>query len=212
MLQNKILYLWDLANTIFYEKWNKETTGYPNYDAWLENKLNLKVQNLSPREYEKMYKEPYKKGYYFNLDLMPGAKEVLTKIKHNEAFTSGVKNQVKWRAEYLNPKIDFNILNCFQKINSTFDYVNSNIKNRKMLMSYLNKKFKENYKTIIYTDDKKENCLLFQDAAKKIKNKYKNFSFRIYYLLNNNSDIKKNNGYFVIGNLYNLLKNENIKI
>ena len=47
---------------------------------------------------------------------------------------------------------------------------------------------------------------------KRNKNKYENFSFRIYYLLNDNSGIKKNNGYFVIGNLYDLLKNENIKI
>ena len=54
--KSKILCLWDLAGTLFPEKWNINT-GFDSYVKWLENKLGRKRKEISDREYEENFKE-----------------------------------------------------------------------------------------------------------------------------------------------------------
>src|SRR3989338_2008979 len=126
-MTKQTLYIWDLADTLFNEVWNKDRTGFLNYAAWLENKLGRKIKNISVREFEENYEIPYKHGYHFNLDIKPGYKEVLENLSDNEAFTSGNLEQIDWRAEYLNPKVGFDIRKYFKKKYSTFNYAEINI-------------------------------------------------------------------------------------
>ena len=134
-MEKKILYLWDLTGTLFHEKWNKEFTGVDSYEDWLEEKLNKNIKDVSPREYEEMCREPYSKGKHFNLDIYPGFKEVLEWTKNNEAFTSGLIEHNDWRAKYLNPILGYDIRQYFQKINTTFDYEDTNIKNEELSLN-----------------------------------------------------------------------------
>ncbi|MFA6215162.1 MAG: hypothetical protein WC768_01170 [Patescibacteria group bacterium] len=205
---NKTLYLWDLAGTIFYEVWDKEKTGWPNYDAWVAAQLGKKISEVSDREYEETYQIPYEKGWYFQLKLQPGAKEALILAKHNEAFTTGVPEQMDWRAAYLVPKTGFDFRKYFQKINTTFDYGETNKKTEEMLVGYLQKKYQQGYKTVVYTDDKLTNCQMFIEAVKLVQKKYLGFSRRIYHILNNNSGLAKKADWWQIGNLKDLLANE----
>lgn len=205
---SKTLYLWDMAGTIFHEEWNVKKTKYATYDDWIESQLGKKINEVSDRTYEEMYKIPYKEGWYFQLALQPGVKEVLSWTKYNETFSTGTPEQMDWRAEYLNSKIGFDIRNFFQEINSTFDYSDTNKKTKEMLADYLSKKYQQGYKIVVYTDDKLENCQFFVDAVKLVKKKYSDFSYRLYYILNNKQSLKRNGDYWEIGSLYDFLANE----
>lgn len=207
-MSTKTLYLWDLAGTLFDEKWDEEKTGYPSYSHWLMAKFNIDKNKVSPRVYEEMFKIPYQKGWYYNLALKPGFKKVLSWTKHNETFSTGVLEQIDWRAQYLNPRVGFDIRKFFQKFNSTFDYGETNTKTKVMLVDYLQKKYNEGYQTIVYTDDKLANCGSFREAATEVRSRYKDFSYRIYYILNDSSGLKDKGWCFKIGSLYDLLKNE----
>jgi len=204
----KTLYLWDLAGTLFNEEWDSTKTNYPDYNAWLEAQLGKKIIEVSDRQYEEMYEIPYKQGWYFHLDLKPGVKEVLTWAKHNETFTTGVPEQMDWRAEYLIPKIGFDFRKYFQKINSTFDYGETNKKTVETFADFLGKKYQEGYKIIVYADDKLTNCQAFIDAVESVKRNYPDFSYRLYHVLNNNSGIIEKDSYWQVGNLKGLLINE----
>ncbi|MFA5022217.1 MAG: hypothetical protein WC508_04025 [Patescibacteria group bacterium] len=204
----KTLYLWDLAGTIFYEKWDAKKTGQPTYDAWLEAQLGKNISEISDREYEEMQKIPYSQGWYFQLDLQPGAKEVLEWAKHNETFTTGTPEQMDWRAECLLPKTGFDFRPYFQKINSTFDFGETNKKTPEMVANYLTEKYQQGYRVIVYTDDKLANCQMFLQAVKSFQDKYVDFSYRIYHILNSNSGLIKDNEYYQIGSLSDLLANE----
>jgi len=208
MDKNKTIYIWDLAGTLFADVWNKKRMGFENYDEWVANETGKKLEEISDREYEEMYEAPLKKGWPFGLDIMPGFKEILTWTKNNEAFTTGVIEQKDWRAEYLNPKVGFDIKRYFQKINTTFDYEEINKKTQDIWISYLNKKYDEGYRVAVYADDKAKNCQLFLEAVNKIKEKHKDFSHRAYHMLNNNSGLKDKGKYFEAGSLFDILENE----
>ncbi|MFA6254753.1 MAG: hypothetical protein WC675_01815 [Patescibacteria group bacterium] len=204
----KTLYLWDMAGTIFHEEWDVKETKYPSIEAWIEAQLGKKIKDVPDRKFEQMYEIPYKEGWYFQLALQPGAKEVLSWTKYNETFSTGMQEQMDWRAEYLVPKTGFDFRSCFQKLNSTFDYGETNKKTKEMLVDYLEKKYQQGYKTVIYTDDKETNCQFFLEAVKSVKDKYPDFSARLYHILNNNSGIKDKKTYWEIGSLYDFLANE----
>lgn len=208
-MDEKILYIWDLAGTLFYECWDAKRTGFPTYDKWLENKTGKKLREISNREYEEMYEVPYKEGWFFKLNILPGFKEVLTLTKNNEAFTTGIPEQMNWRAHYLSKKVGFDVRKYLKKINTTFDYGETNKKTQEMLIDYLNKKYTEGYRVIVYTDDKLKNCLVFLKAASEVMGKHNDFSFRIYNVLNNKSRIENKGDHFEVGSLFDLLENEN---
>ena len=207
--KNKTLYLWDLAGTLFPEKWNKKT-GFDSYREWIKNKLNKKIDQISDLEYEKGFEIPYTKGSMFNLELQKDFKKVLSWTKYNETFSTGNKEQMNWRAKYLNSKVDFDVLEYFQKLNSTFDYGNTNKKTKEMMIKYLKKRYNEGYKTVVYTDDKIKNLEFFREAGEVIKKKYNNFSYRLYHILKNKSGIKQKDYYFEVGGLIDLMNNEKI--
>ncbi|MFA6410170.1 MAG: hypothetical protein WCW26_01185 [Candidatus Buchananbacteria bacterium] len=204
----KTLYLWDLAGTIFNEVWDVVKTGYPDYEAWVEAQLGKKISEVSDRQCEEMYEIPYKQGWHFQLDLKPGAKEVLTWAKHNETFSQGMQEQIDWRAQYLTPRVGFDIRRFFQKLNSTFDYGETNKKTKEILTDYSIKKYQAGYKTIVYADDKLTNCQAFIDAVESVKMSYPDFSYRLYHILNDNSGLVEKDGYWQIGSLLDLLANE----
>lgn len=45
-------------------------------------------------------------------------------------------------------------------------------------------------------------------AAEKIKGEHKDFSYRLYHILNDDGGLREKKGYFEIGNLYDLMENE----
>jgi len=207
-MKNKTLYIWDMAGTIFNEEWDAVKTKYPSIEAWIQAQLGKKIGDISDRKFEEMHEIPYKEGWHFKLDLKPGAKEALQFSQHNETFTTGVPEQLDWRAEYLAPKTGFDFRSYFQKINTTFDYGETNKKTKEMLVDYLSKKYQEGYKTVVYTDDKLTNCQFFLDAVELVRRKYQDFSYRLYHVLNNDQGLKHKDGYWQIGSLYDLLANE----
>lgn len=197
----KKLYIWDLANTLFLEEWDKNA-GFENYDQYVES-LGYDLKKISPLDYEKVYELPYKEGL-FKLKIADGFREVLFWTKNNEVFTSGPQESIGWRAEYFLKQGFFNVELYFQKIYSTFDFGNTNKKTEEMLIKILSEKVKEGYNQIVYTDDKLENCLFFLEAAKEIAN----LRVRIYNIKNDDSGIRKKDNYWEIGNLYDLIENE----
>ncbi|MDD4332897.1 MAG: hypothetical protein PHT51_02185 [Patescibacteria group bacterium] len=77
-----------------------------------------------------------------------------------------------------------------------------------MIIKYLQSKYDEGFRFVVYTDDKLKNLQAFSEAAEKLKEKYGDFSYRLYHILNNNSGIKNKSNYFETGNLFAILKNE----
>lgn len=199
------LYLWDFANTLFPEKWNAALTGFQTFADY------VRAQGISlndPRGFEEAYKEPFINGEMINLKLTEGYQEVLTWAKHNKAFTSGVKEQLDWRAEYLNPQVGFDIRSFFQEINSTFDYGETNVKTKEMLVDYLGEKYAHGYRTVVYTDDKLANCQKFQQAAEEVKTARPDFTYRWYHILNDSQGLRVKDGYWEIGGLKDIIENE----
>ena len=212
-LKNKILrqdtlYVWDLAQTLFREDWDSRKTGAPTYGDWLARKLDKKFNQIKPREYEMGHRTPYRSGWHFNLDLQPGFKEVLSWTKHNEVFTTGVPQQIGWRAEYLGKKYGFDLKKYFQKINSTFDYGETNVKTEKMLADFLKGKFLSGYRSIVYVDDRLDNLRSFRRAVAENRQSLPGLAVRLYHILNDVSGCRTRRGYFSVGTLYDLLDNE----
>src|SRR3989339_1636273 len=162
---SKTVYLWDMANTLFPEKWNESLTGFKNFDKYV---ASLGIDQDNPRQYESCFREPYSKGDMFNLNIADGYEEVLNWTKYNEIFSTGLPETNDWRAEYLNPKVGFDIRKYFQNNVSTFDFGETNVKTPEMLERYLIQKRDEGYTCVVYTDDKLSNCEFFRDAADKI--------------------------------------------
>ncbi|MBI4427166.1 MAG: hypothetical protein HY569_01635 [Candidatus Magasanikbacteria bacterium] len=194
------LYLWDMANTLFPEKWNPEITGFADFGAYVKS---LGVDAENPRVFEECYKEPYIHGERFNLRIADGFADVLSWTKHNETFTTGIREQMDWRAEYLNLKVGFDIIKYFQKIISTFDFGETNVKTQEMLEKYLARRKSDGYNAVVYTDDKLANCEMFKKAAESV-----GISFRVYNMKNDSGGLRNEGWYWEIGNLYDLLKNE----
>ncbi len=204
--KRKTLYLWDLANTLFPEEWDKEKTGFANYDEYVKS-LSYDLEKISPLEYERCYEKPYKEGL-FRLKIATGFRKVLSWTKNNEAFTTGVKEQIDWRAEYLLKKYSFDIRKYLKKIHSTFDFAPTNKKTREMIISLVKKKLQEGFNEIVYTDDKLENCLFFLEAVRKTKERVGNFQLRIYNIKNDDRGIRNKGTYWEAGNLYDIMSNE----
>ena len=205
----KTLYLWDLADTLFYEQWNAKRTGFPSYDAWVEAHFKRPLVQISDREYEEAYKVPYKEGWYFQLDAQPGFQEVLEFAKENAIFTTGLPIQLEWRAQYLNPKVGFRIQDFFKIIHSTFDYGETNKKEQRMLTDILRKVHTQGYNTIVYTDDKEKNCKFFLKAAQQLAQEGMQLNVRVYWVRNDHGGLRIHDKRFAeIGNLFELKQHE----
>lgn len=202
---DRTLYLWDLANTLFREVWNRELTGFESFEDYV---ISKGVELNDARGFEECYKEPYLQGEMFNLDVMPGYREVLSWTKNNETFSTGFQEQLRWRASYLNPRVGFDILNFFRKLGSTFDYGETNVKTKEMLVDYLNEKLTEGFKTIVYIDDKLANSHFFISAADGLKKQYSLFNCRFYHMLNDGKGLRAKDGYCETGSLYDLKESE----
>lgn len=205
-MTRKTLYIWDLANTLFPEHWNSKLSGFGSYDDYVKS-LGYDLNTISPHDYEWSYEQPYKEGL-FELNVADGFREVLSSTKNNAVFTTGNKEQIDWRAEQLNKKYDFDIRDYVKEIYSTLDYGNTNKKTQAMLEDILKKKYKEGFTTVVYTDDNLDNCLFFIKAAKGFTQQAPDFNFRVYSIRNDNKGVRPKDGYFEIGNLYDLKKNE----
>jgi len=206
--KEKTFYLWDMANTLFPEEWNKGKSGFEDYDAYIES-LGYNLETISDREYEENYKIPYETGL-FKLDITKGYKEVLSETKENYVFTTGIKEQTDWRAIQLNPKVGFNIKDYLVHFYSTFDYGNTNKKTPEMLIDILKKKWNKGFKRAVYTDDKEKNCGFFLDALKQANKQGINITARVYKFNGNNNPLKKiAENYYEAGNLFQILENEN---
>ncbi|MFA5954811.1 MAG: hypothetical protein WC817_04745 [Patescibacteria group bacterium] len=200
--ESKTLYIWDIANTIILEPWDAEGTGFSNMGAYVES-LGYDLKTISPRDYEWLYEKPYKKGM-FKLGPNKGFKDVLTWTKNNIVFTQGNREQLDWRAEYLNPRCGFDFRDFIEEINSTFDYGDTNCKTKEMLKDLLKRKYNEGFKTVVYTDDRVINCQSFIEAADELISELPDFTYRTYHIQNDNKGARVKQGYAEIGNLYDL--------
>lgn len=199
------LYLWDMANTLILEQWNKELTGF---DSFLDYAISLGRGPENPRRFEEAFYEPYIHGDKFGLRLSDGFKEVLEWTKYNETFSTGFAEQMDWRAQYLNPKVGFDIKKYFQKFNSTFDFGETNVKTKEMIIEYLKRKIAEGYVVVVYTDDKMENGELFRRAVEETRKNYPDFTFRFYHIKNDGEGLRDKGWYWEIGGLLDLKENE----
>jgi len=202
----KTLYLWDLANTLFPEAWNAVRSGFPTLQDYFRF-LGYNPETISPHDYEWAHERPYCEGM-FDLSISDGFQEVLSQTKHNETFSTGNREQMDWRAEYLNPRVGFDIRGLFEEMNSTFDYGPTNTKTRDMLVGYLLKKYDHGYQTVAYTDDKLPNGEEFVAAARVVQSRHPDFGYRLYHFLNDGHGLRIKEGYWEIGSLYDLLLNE----
>ncbi|MFA5183985.1 MAG: hypothetical protein WC456_00480 [Patescibacteria group bacterium] len=204
----KTLYVWDLADTLFNDVWNKERTGFTTYADWLQHRLNKKLSQISAWEYENNYKIPYCAGWYFNLDIKPGFRQTLSWTKNNETFSTGNQAQMTWRGRYLDKKYHFKLKKYFKKLNSTFDYGDTNVKSLAMFEAYLKGKYKEGYRAVVYSDNQLGNLKFFKAAVDKCRKILPDLGLRLYHVLNNQQGIKDKKWYFSVGTLFDLLKNE----
>ncbi len=196
---SKTLYLWDLAGTLFLERWDSEKGGFPDYNAYVVS-LGYNLKTISPRQYEEAYEIPYRNGL-FDLQIVPDFKEVLTWTKNNAVFTTGNREQIDWRAEQLLSKGNIDIRDYLKEIYSTFDYGNTNVKIAAMIKDILQKKSVQGFETFVYTDDKLANCQFFKQAAA-------DYNSRVYHMCNDNSGLRERDGYWEIGSLYDMMENE----
>lgn len=203
----KTLYIWDLAGTLFMERWDRAKSGVASYNAYVKS-LGYDLKTISPHDYEMAYKKPYQDGLY-SLSLPRGFKKVLAWTKNNAVFTTGSKEQMDWRAKQLLPKYHFDVRKYIKKIYSTFDYKNTNVKTKEMLMDIILKKHKQGYRMFIYTDDKKRNCIFFLKATGVLVRDGYNLKTRVYYI-NTRAEKIKNIGQELIqvGGLMSLLRRE----
>lgn len=203
----KTLYLWDMANTLIPEKWNAEKSGFSNYDAYVVS-LGYDLKTIRPSDYERAYERPYKEAL-FDYRIAEGAQEVLSWTKHNFVFTTGNREQIDWRAEYLKPQCGFDIRDYLTEIYSTFDYGDTNTKTLAMLMDILRKKYHDGYETAVYADDKEANCRFFLDAVSALNKEWVPLTARVYHVRNDEGVFEqKEKNFFSIANLLQLLENE----
>jgi hypothetical protein len=199
----KTLYLWDLADTLFGEDWNVEKTGLADFDAYIES-LGYDLKTIDARTYEWHYERPFKDGL-IELSILPGFVETLTWTKNNAVFSTGNPEQIQWRAEVFLKKGLPDILGFFQKIYSTFDYGNTNHKTAAMFLDILEKEAANGYSTIVYSDNKLENCRQFQQAADQAPS----VQTRLYHVKAANGGLQAiSQNFFEIPNLLELLRNE----
>src|SRR3990167_10688343 len=159
----KTFYLWDLADTLFLERWDAKKSGFPSFNEYVKS-LGYTLENIDPRDYELAYERPYREGL-FDLTLSVGFREVLEWTNENGAFTTGIREQLDWRAEQLKRKYGFDIRPYIKELHSTFDYGNINKKEMYMLEDILGKKYSQGFTTVVYTDEKIVNCDFFITAA-----------------------------------------------
>lgn len=203
----KNFYLWDMANTLIPEKWNVKKSGFPSYGAYVQS-LGYDLKTIRPSEYEGAYERPYKEGL-FGYRIAEGAQEVLSWTKHNFVFTTGNREQIDWRAEYLKPKCGFDLRDYLTEIYSTFDYGNTNTKTPAMLMDILRKKYHDGYETAVYADDKEANCQFFLDAVALLNKEGVPLTARAYHVRNDERKFsEKEKNFFSVANLLQLLENE----
>jgi len=200
---SKTLYIWDLAGTLFPEKWNKEKSGLPDYRSYVQS-LGYNLKTITPREWELAYENPYRKGL-FDLAIADGFSEVLSWTNDNAAFTTGNREQLDWRAEQLQKKYSFDIRDNLKEIYSTFDYGETNLKTPEMIKDILVKKRKGGYTDFVYTDDKLENVRFFLGAAGGHR-------VRAYHMKNDGQGLREKDGCWQIGNLYDMMKNEKLYV
>ena len=203
----KTFYLWDLANTLFPETWNKDKSGFVNYDEYVKS-LGYNLATIKPLEYEQAYEIPYKDGY-FDLTISPGFEETLSWTKNNGVFTTGNKEQVDWRAVNFLPRYGFDIRDYLKEIYSTFDFGNTNLKTKEMLIELCKKIHNGGFKVLVYTDDKQANCDFFLKAVESATGQGVKLDARVYNFEPSSQIAKEiNPNYFVIANLAQLLNNE----
>lgn len=204
------LYLWDLAGTLFHEKWDTVKTGYPDIRSYIIGK-GIARADMTALEFERGHEVTLQEGWHWRLALQPGFREMLTwahEHGRNATFSTGNVEQMDRRAEYLNPHVGFDIRQWFDELHSTFEYGNTNTKTKEMLVDFLTKKYNEGYRTVVYTDDKFANCELFKAAAENVKHLHHDFSFRLYFMKNDHQGLRANENTLEAGDLSDVLEHE----
>lgn len=204
------LYLWDIANTIVVEKWDKIKSGFETYDQYLLAQ-GFDLATIKPLQYEINHCIPYTQGLY-NLSLPSEVVETLAWTKNNILYTTGVKEQFDWRAQQLVPKYKVDLRDYISEIICTFDFEPINLKKEYMFMEIFDKIRLKGFDCLVYTDDKLEYCNLFYQAAVEFNKKHSTFKYATYNILQNDAELKviKEN-FYQIGHLRQLKNNEEVQ-
>ncbi|MBI5037344.1 MAG: hypothetical protein HZC01_01365 [Candidatus Kerfeldbacteria bacterium] len=165
---------------MFPEEWDTRSSGFPDYDAYLES-LGYDLRTISAFDYEHAYERPYREGL-FRLSLAPGFVEVLRWTRHNGYFTTGNHEQLDWRAEYIQKHYHLDIRDYFTYRFSTFDYGNTNVKTSTMLVDVLRRIVAKKFSEVVYTDDRKQNCQFFLKAVQQARQQGVAVPGRAYHL------------------------------
>lgn len=200
---SKTLYLWDLADTLFGERWDAEKTGLANFDDYITS-LGYNLNKIDAKTYEWNYEKPFKEEL-IELSLLPGFTETLSWTDHNAVFTTGNREQIDWRAEVFLKKRPVDIRPFFETIYSTFDFGNFNNKTQEMFFDILKRELAKGYSAIVYVDNKLENCRQFQEATAQIRA----IGYRIYHINAGAAQLTKlSANFFEVPDLFKLLENE----
>jgi len=176
---SKTYYLWDLADTLFPERWDSVGSGCSDIISYMTT-LGYDQKTITPGQFELAYEQPYRKGF-FALSLIPGFTEVLPWAKHNGYFTSGHHEQNLWRNEQIQKKYHINIFDYIKEGFSAFDFGSINQKTAAMFTDILNTLHERGYTDIVYTDDKETKCELFFNAITKLQKEGVRINGRTYH-------------------------------
>jgi hypothetical protein len=196
----RTIYIWDLADTLFIERWDAGKSGFATMEAYLKS-IGKTAGQVTPFEYETAQADLYKKALLI-ADLAPGFFEILNFTKNNVAFTTGTKEQIVYRAEQIKQKYGRDILPLFKKIITTFDYEPSNIKNLTVYKK-LAADLAQTSDILVYADNHLGNCQNFITACKD-----KGLPFRCHHITNDDGGLKKFDGFWQAGRLTDVLTNE----
>lgn len=204
----KTVYLWDAAQTLFPQKWTNKT--YASSQAILNHRKD--IRNKGPLALERIEWEAYVKGWW-QVSLAKGFVPVLSQLKNNIVFTTGIPAQVEARRKVYLKKYGVDIKDYLKEVITSFGLLGDpkdNTKNQAAYEKLIKLMVRRGYQTLVYTDDKRENCrqfLLALSHLKKLK-KYKNLLGRVYQIKNDQAGLRKQRNLWLIGSLFDLLAKE----
>lgn len=207
LMNNKTLYIWDAADTIFIEDFRDEL-GSKNMLEHLSKIIGKNATNLSDREYSKIEDIEFKKGV-FEIDIEPGFQKVLAYTKNNIIVSSGDPSQTEYRRKIIQQKHHFDILRYFLDVTQVFDWNDDHddaSRNPKMFVNLINHFLKKGFNRFVYADDKLKHCLNFVRACQTLSD----IDFATYHI-NTKNKLIKNLKLFKVNSLFEILQNERRK-
>lgn len=205
MKKSKTLYLWDAADTIFIEDFRQELDSRDMFEH-ISKIIGFNAGELNDREYSRIEDIEFKKGV-FEIDIMPGFRELLSWTKNNVIVSSGHPSQTGFRREIILKKHRFDIMPFFISVTQVFDWNDDHddaSRNPKMFQNIISRYRKNGYNEFVYADDKLKNCLSFIKACRTCSIN----DYACYHITKDHKRIKTYLPYFEVKLLSDILELE----